>query len=115
MILIAPLFAALLSGCAIVEVRTADKPPELSLWPLGVKVDRGAGDAVTVNQLSAGVAFDCLGVTLGVAKSSCSVIDPTSCGVAIVRPDAFTDMDFLARVSDQTRATCLHQLKGKAP
>ena len=102
------LLAQLPSGCiSIVEVRTADKPPALSLWPFGVKVDRGENDAVAVDQASFGLGLGCMGAWLGFGRESCSVIDPNSCGVAVVRPDKNTDENILADVSAATVAECL--------
>lgn len=98
-------------GCAIVEVRTADAPPKIGVYPFGVKIERGDADAVTVDATSIGAIADvnCGIFGLGLVKSSCAVMDPRSCGIAIVHPDKNTDRDLLERVSGSSQAECLHR------
>lgn len=108
------LLCGALQACAIVEVRTAEKPPKLSFWPLGVKVDRADSDAVQVSGLALGVGGGCGAGAFGVTRFSCTHADPNSCGVAIVVPNDAADEDFLGQISDQSRAWCLHH-KGRNP
>lgn len=108
------LLASLASSCiSIVEVRTADKPPALSLYPFGVKVDRNESDAVEVDAVTLGLGGGCGAYAAGMSRFSCTHADPAACGVAIVTPNAATDEDFLGRISDQSRAHCLHHKEKK--
>lgn len=113
--LLAPLF---LGGCiSIVEVRTPDAPPALSVYPFGVKIQKAnASDAMTVDVTTIGAAADtnCGVFGVGVIKASCAAIDARSCGIAIVHPDKDADIDFLARISGSTQAECLHN-KERSP
>ncbi len=106
-----------LGGCAsFVEVRAADAPPKHSLWPLGVKIERGANDAIAVRQWSIGLWTTCYAAGVGFSASYCAVIDPFTCGVAIIEEGhSRPDNGWLAKVSDSVRASCLHEKKVTSP
>lgn len=69
-----------LSGCvSIVEVQADQGRPRLSIWPAGVRVERGSADAISVRSLQFGADLNTgCGVvaTIGVAAERCVVIDP---------------------------------------
>lgn len=111
--MLALIAAAALGGCTIVEVRAEGAPPRLSAWPLGVRVDRGANGAVSVNSQSVGPYAGCGVVGLGYQHCDQIAVDPASCGVAIIEKPATSDRSVLARISDQSRATCLRQPESK--
>ncbi len=73
-----------LGGCAVVVVKAEGGRPELSAWPLGVKVSRGQADAIGVRQIGLGLSLSCAAVNVGVSSSFCVVIDARSCTAAIM-------------------------------
>ena len=50
---------------------------------------------------------------LGLQRCQAIAVDPASCGVAIVDRPTSPDRSVLARISDQSRATCLRQTQGE--
>jgi hypothetical protein len=105
-----PLCAFFLSGCiSLVEVHSDHAPPKLSFWPGGVRIARADDDAMAVSMTAVGLAKGCTAAALGVAQVQCTIIDPRSCGVAVIYRDDATDLDLLGRISNQTRAHCLHK------
>ena len=58
--------ALALQGCAVVVVQTAGERPRLSAWPFGVRVGRGANEAVSIDSKTVGLIAGCgmLGVGL---------------------------------------------------
>ncbi|HEY3812870.1 MAG TPA: hypothetical protein VGL66_06560 [Caulobacteraceae bacterium] len=100
--------AFVLPGCAVVVARTADAPPRLSAWPFGVRVERGRGDAVSVDSASLGMVAGCGLVGLGLQRCAQIRIDAHGCGVAIVEQPDPKSRALLARIAGQARAACLH-------
>ena len=101
--------ALALQGCAIVVVQTADEKPRLSAWPLGVRIDRGADDAVTVDSTSIGLVGGCGLAGLGVQRCREIRIDARGCGVAVVEQPDKKSLALLARIASGARAQCLHE------
>ena len=113
--------ALMLQGCAIVVVQVADQPPRLSAWPLGVRVERGPNDAVSVDSKSVGLVGGCGLIGVGFQRCDQIRVDARTCGVAVIEPayakasagkrPAFNRAarDVLARIADQARAVCLHE------
>lgn len=107
--------AAALGGCInIVSVTTDGAKPRLSVYPFGVRVERGQAEAMKVKVISAGLGFNqACGVTLGVgvSKKVCLLVDADTCGVAILEREPVdpAELKRWADVADQTRAICLHR------
>ncbi len=104
------LAALLVSGCvSIVEVHSDGAEPKLSIWPLGVKIERGKADAIAVRTTALGAAYGCDTAALGAMSASCILIDQPACGVAVVYPDDKTDMTLLKRIGRETAVRCLNR------
>lgn len=105
--------ALMLGGCvSIVSVRSEGGPARLSVWAGGVRIERGRGDAVSVSQRTLGLAAVCGLVGLGFTQARCAVIDPASCGVAILetdRPASPAPSALLTDISGASRAHCLKE------
>jgi hypothetical protein len=104
--------SAPLSACTVALVQADGGQPRLSAWPLGLKVERGSADAVAVRHLTLGASYVCGVAGAGVEAGACIVVDPSSCGVAILdahKPLPAAIRDQLAKVSDESRNICLRQ------
>jgi hypothetical protein len=97
--------APLLGGCAAVVVHVEGAPPKLSLWPLGVRIERGQAAAVSVSARTLGVASGCYAAAGGLSRIDCDVIDVRQCGVAIVQAPV-SDPNLVDRLVEATRASC---------
>ena len=101
--------ALMLQACAIVVVQTPDQKPRLSAWPLGVRVERGPDDAISVDSKSVGLVGGCGMLGVGFQRCDQIRVDARTCGVAVIeQPDRAGCCSILARMADQVRATCLH-------
>jgi hypothetical protein len=100
--------ALTLSGCvSFVTIQSQGGVPKTSIWPFGVRVDIGTSHAITVNGNLAGIGTGCLTTVAGFAEFSCTIIDPKTCGVAIIHdptPKQEAEWDAIAR---ETKARCL--------
>lgn len=99
--------AASLGGCAIVTVHAQGGRPHIGFYPFGVRIERGSADALTVAYTNVGLMDGCGFVGLGATHINCTVIDPQTCGVAVIEKPAKRAKGPLAKVSDQVRAWCL--------
>ena len=98
-----------LGACAIVAVQADGGRPELSAWPLGVKVARGSADAIGVRQWSAGFWGSCYAAGLGVSSSFCVVIDAKTCTAVIMDGghDSRPAKGILAKIVHLAEVDCL--------
>lgn len=98
-------------GCAVVQVYPeGGGKPGLSVWFPGVRVTRGAAEAVTVRSTTAGVFTQsgCSFLVVGVEHCDAIRVDARTCGVAIIETPAKDPGDFLRGIADDVRAKCLH-------
>jgi len=105
------LAASLLSGCAVVVVKADGGSPNLSAYPLGVRIERGGADAIGVRQWSLGLWQSCQAAGVGLSSSFCVVIDPKSCSAVIVdgRSSSRPHHGPLSKIIEQAEFDCLGQ------
>lgn len=105
--------AWILGGCAVVVVKADGGKPELSAWPLGVRVARGSADAIGVRQIGLGLSLSCAAANLGISSSFCVVIDDRACTAAIMEghpsPAA---KGLLNKIINQAEFDCLGKQEG---
>lgn len=100
---LAPVLAAL-GGCAVVVVHADGGRPQLSAWPLGVRVERGDGAAVSVNVQAVGVVSGPQTLAVGLSSLDADVID-ARCSVALVHAPVSDPRPF-ERLAGATKAEC---------
>lgn len=105
--------AFMLPGCALVVVQTAGERPRLGAWPLGVRIERGSNDAVSVDSKSLGLVGGCGMIGVGFQRCDQIRVDARTCGVAVIDHPDRPSRTVLARIADQARAVCLHELISK--
>ena len=103
------LAAFALQGCAVVVVQVADQRPRLSAWPLGVRVEPGADEAVRVNSASVGLVAGCGLAGVGAQRCEEIRIPVRGCGVAVIEQPDRKSRALLARIAGQARAHCLNE------
>jgi hypothetical protein len=103
--------ALALCGCvSIVEVRTNDAPPKLSLYPFGVNVERGENDtAIDVSALSLGAVSSCYTAGFGILRTHCALVDPRACAAALIRSGDPAALDWWGRIAAEAEAFCPHK------
>ncbi len=107
--LVALSLAMALSGClSVMEVRADGGKPRLSVWPSGVRIERGSADAVSVRGVVLGAYAGCRTASLGATVASCTVIDPTGCPVAVTSSASPAERKQLGELADQLAGQCPH-------
>lgn len=88
---IAMLMACLaLGGCAVVTVYAPGEKPKLSVWPMGVNIER-RGDAIDVHQIAVGPSFTCGAAVIGVSYNRCMLVRPDANVAIFERPNDFLE------------------------
>lgn len=94
-----------LGGCTLAVVSADGGKPQLSVWPLGLRVSRGDAAAVSVSASTVGMWSGCYTAGVGFTRIDCDVIDIGQCSAALVHAP-LRDPKLLNRLAKATAIEC---------